>query len=773
MAANSSKGGRTPDSFISEHFSKDGSINPKTKRWKMKCRYCPETADPIEHRDSRCLKHISNPKTCPTVPAVFRKEAHLLMMQKGGIHAIEIDDSDNEQDDDVNADGQIPAGKKAKGTAGQAVERKRPLDAFTDRAMTADELNKANVRLLRFLVHGNIPFSASENHFFLKWLEFIRPTYKPPTRYVLTERYLPAEESRVVSEDIKRLEGRKYMTYLIDGWEDVTRRSVYGSLLAEVDEYPVVLGLSELTGMRATADNIVELSNKALRLKQVHPGSIIAVCTDNPTTMQAFRRRWTAKGAHSHMVPLACFMHGINTTLGKISSYPSIKSMITKNSRIVSFFNSSHYWGGQLDVVAKEKGVTRKLKTNTESRFYALILQGLSVRDHRTALVEICTRDGARHSIGGLTPVAKSVVTAVFDLDRWQLTDQLIRVCKPLVDVIGNVEARDANLADCMLELIFAHREIGRLPLMPGDDPEFLSHARRVLNTQFHAMNTDVHWLALFYIPLCRKLAVSSALHSRKLDNACSIALDLAQRWGWSMDQATQLVTDIKDYYHGRGPFQGGHRNAAEWWGSLSVSVSKRPLKAFAIKIFKIVPHAAEVERFFSNLGGVQTMKRSKLTVPHLETLGMLRNHYIRLLHEEAVRMGKATRRKHAHMHTQDEPGINVERVQELVDNFMLTSIPLVTGYEGAELDGPESITLEDIDAEFEKLSEQAFSSEDGDRLPSDVGLDEVFDLSDLDNVRKGVVTLTAEEELDIAKEKDGSSREWDPAVLLRSVGMD
>ena len=62
------------------------------------------------------------------------------------------------------------------------------------------------------------------------------------------ERYLIAEEQRAVEEDIKALKERNNLTYLLDGWEDAMRRSIYGSLLAEVGEHPVVLGLHELTG---------------------------------------------------------------------------------------------------------------------------------------------------------------------------------------------------------------------------------------------------------------------------------------------------------------------------------------------------------------------------------------------------------------------------------------------------------------------------------------------------------------------------------------------
>ncbi|KAF8150128.1 hypothetical protein B0H34DRAFT_638867, partial [Crassisporium funariophilum] len=174
--------------------------------------------------------------------------------------------------------------------------------------------------------------------------------------------------------------------------------------------------------------------------------------------MQAFRCKWTNE--HSWIIPITCFMHRINTIIGKVVSYPSIKATITKNLRIITFFNMSHYWGRQLTKLAKEKGVTCGLKTNTGSQFYTLILQALSVPNHKAALTDLCSQDSPQRIIGSLTPVNKDVVAAVFDLVCWHLADQLICICKPLVDIIGDIKSHNANLADCMLQLIWAHQEV-------------------------------------------------------------------------------------------------------------------------------------------------------------------------------------------------------------------------------------------------------------------------------------------------------------------------
>jgi len=138
------------------------------------------------------------------------------------------------------------------------------------------------------------------------------------------------------------------------------------------------------------------------------------------------------------------------------------------------------------------------------------------------------------------------------------------------------------------------------------------------------------------------------------------------------------------------------------------------PLKALAIKIFSIVPHAAEVERFFSCLGGVQSARQSRLTVSHMQTFGILRNQYTYEIHQAALESGKSTRRKHAHMHTRVDPGIDLSRAEDLLKTFVWTPLN-----DGVPVE-PEPITVEDIDAEFERLEGQGeVSSRNGDNLTS------------------------------------------------------
>ena len=102
-------------------------------------------------------------------------------------------------------------------------------------------------------------------------------TYTPPSRHTLTTYLLPAEETRITLLEEDRLKLMKFLTMIIDEWDDQVKRSIYGSLVSEPRERPVILDLADLTGKRSTADKIVEISDKSLEKRNVKAKNITAI----------------------------------------------------------------------------------------------------------------------------------------------------------------------------------------------------------------------------------------------------------------------------------------------------------------------------------------------------------------------------------------------------------------------------------------------------------------------------------------------------------------
>ena len=193
--------------------------------------------------------------------------------------------------------------------------------------------------------------------------------------------------------------------------------------------------------------------------------------------------------------------------------FPKIKSAIQRGNRVVTFFNGSHYWGGQLKAVALAEKIIRGLKKNCESRWYAIILLAMSVEAHQTPLSVLVARPDARKVTNGFSAVNVDVIRIIQDHDDdfWPWISRLIRIARPFVDSIAASEGRDVTLADCMLSLLGAARQLHVLD--SGDDDnsdfvEFKQHVCAVVDKRFRQMATPIHRLALFLHPNCRKLAV-------------------------------------------------------------------------------------------------------------------------------------------------------------------------------------------------------------------------------------------------------------------------
>ncbi|KAG1846896.1 hypothetical protein F4604DRAFT_1958802 [Suillus subluteus] len=199
-------------------------------------------------------------------------------------------------------------------------------------------------------------------------------------------------------------------------------------------------------------------------------------------------------------------------------------------------------------------------------------------------------------------------------------------------------------------------------------------------------MNTKVHSLALFLHPMCWKLAVMQVANDRSFEFMVKVELGVAKRWKWDIIIARKLSDDLQACNQSLTPFAGGQANGLSRWKNLPINCEIHPLKAVSVTIISIVRHAGEVERTFSDFGTTQsTRPRQNSAVKTAEA-------------------GKSTRRR---MHTREEVGTAVETAQDLEASFTW-ALPLSTKSRDADdlLAGPESISPDDIAAEFAGLEE-------------------------------------------------------------------
>ncbi|KAH9916114.1 uncharacterized protein BXZ73DRAFT_53938 [Epithele typhae] len=390
--------------------------------------------------------------------------------------------------------------------------------------------------------------------------------------------------------------------------------------------------------------------------------------------------------------------------------------------------------------------------------------------------MNLCVREDAQRAVNNLSPIPPTIRAIVLDYTNfWPRIAQLVRTTKPLVDAIGNVESRNAGLADCMLELTHCAQAMMRLDLGDNDDPGFWDHTKIVFNHRFHEMDTEHHGLALYLHPLCRRLAVSQAANVVGKSVGESVGVGVGEKWGWSIERAKGLQADLIKYHRSEQPFEGGDPDALKWWNNSRIDGQQHPLKAFALAIHHIVLHAAEIERVFSGLGCTQSPRRCRLNLDTFEKLGKIRTNLHSHLHSHMVSIGRPVHRKHAHMRTREEGGSNVVLAQDLERTFTWKP-PLAT--EGGITDpfeAPEDIMVDELDRAFKEFEgelqrEANDPNADRDKPPSDAGSGVLegrsYSFEELDRVNKGVAPEVLQDDLKVIEDA-GDDAEWDIADLV------
>ncbi|CAG8670315.1 18041_t:CDS:2 [Cetraspora pellucida] len=299
-----------------------------------------------------------------------------------------------------------------------------------------DQQAKIDKKLLDAVVHANLPFKIVENPYVLKFLNELAPNYKPPSANTLSAKVLNNSFSSYLEKKFEIMESITDITIALDGWQDISRNSIYGFMaLKEDQEY------DEL-------EKILQLSSLAIN------SSVIACVMDNPLVM--IKMRTDLQKDYPNIVPIRCCLHAFNLLAKNISAFRPLLTVIKNNQKLVNFFTSFHIWLRTLHDWQKKEGLSYSLTTFCETRWYSLAKVCLGVKTYERAFNSCIRLSGTDNY-----PIIKAEIQNIINnCYHFANNDTLLTVLIPVVDAIGHLESRDATLADIFKELIGIYNTI-------------------------------------------------------------------------------------------------------------------------------------------------------------------------------------------------------------------------------------------------------------------------------------------------------------------------
>ncbi|KAF8989433.1 hypothetical protein BDQ17DRAFT_1470270, partial [Cyathus striatus] len=172
----------------------------------------------------------------------------------------------------------------------------------------SQRIKEWNADLCLLMVACNVPWWAVENPvwrtFFQKWV----PGCLIPGRKQLSGRILD-EQADIVVENIRKAVKGRYGTGQCDGWKNVSKDSLIGSMV-NVEYQPYLIGTTNVSAQAKTAENLLEIVKADIKYcVDVLGINLIGWCTDSSGESSKMRR--LLRSTNNWMIVVECWAHQV------------------------------------------------------------------------------------------------------------------------------------------------------------------------------------------------------------------------------------------------------------------------------------------------------------------------------------------------------------------------------------------------------------------------------------------------------------------------------
>jgi len=510
------------------------------------------------------------------------------------------------------------------------------IDKFLDR-MSADEQQKGDTLFARAVYSTGIPLSFTENDHVQEFFAFIRPTWKPPSRFLLSESLLEAE-LKTSTEDVRSMiASADVLAVVTDGWTNVNMKPIINFLITTPT--PVFVKSIETGQQEHTADYIAHEISAVIQ--EHNPSKVLAVVSDNASAM---RKAWEfVTFEFPHIQCYGCTAHVFNLLAQDICKMKTVSSVISNAKSVIKFFKYRQIPRAVLEKMhcTSDPGCQVRAVVLPVATRWGSNAQALERLLHmKNALQKAVVDKKLEKSLHSQKEIRKLVLDEVV---FWPQVENLHKLLKPVADAITMLEGDNPQLGKVIQLFAKLDRTMNELaaesPLTKKEEQEL----RGRLNYRFNYCMRGIHFAANLLDPrYCGKTLTDEMLGCAYT----SIAQIAANTEGCD---SNKVLSELSLFCGRLGIFatsviwQASHSvQPYIWWKGL-VASSTPQLAVVASKILQMPPTSAASERNWSIYGNVQSKSRSRLTDTHAQKLVYIKHNMDVLKHAETQVSGKET----------------------------------------------------------------------------------------------------------------------------------
>ncbi|KAF7768644.1 hypothetical protein Agabi119p4_7887 [Agaricus bisporus var. burnettii] len=510
-----------------------------------------------------------------------------------------------------------------------------------------------------FCVCG-LPLSLASSSAWRKVLAYADPSYKPPDRFALSDKWIPGEADRIYINTVEELKAHNDLTLSLDGGTSHSRESFWTLHVSTPLSQVYLLQVREATAESHTGDWLRDFAMQTI--EGIGPARFSCMVSDS--TGNTLLGQTKVARAVPTIIPVADCVHYISNTIGDIVKLSFFRQTLTIVRAVITKIHKSHLGTAELkaarSVVPGAPG--RGLEAVGKTRFGTVIYSARSLERNLPVLKEIVRRK--KFNMGAYAQYFDTKANFITHEFEFALA-KIVRIGTPAIQAMTCLESNMATAADvyvffhAFLALTLKTLEEKGMAFENEEKDQIRSILEWRYNQLFGTGNlaSDIYVSAAYLIPVHVTSALFkcepalndhpdfAGIHNlavfKRVANFLISTAEKEINHGHKPELTiwrnrasvfiSKLLNELKAYSRQQYPFNSPYDEDTGpllWWSALCKNELSQVLPILAIKILSVRVNSMEEERTGSVFTWLSPPLRSRISIDMMGAITRVRRHF-------------------------------------------------------------------------------------------------------------------------------------------------